>query len=165
MKMVPIFVSHRHCSQLWVQEDKYEGVILCESENELQQYIDERRKEPDRDEGVEVYRMEFSRPLRIFVVAKTWKKMGGGLVMLHDLPRGFTRAAPRYAIMAGICVCLVQGHIDVPQTYYRHAGAWTVKFEWREGGPYSVSHMDSLNGHLLTPVTKERWEEDNAGYI
>ena len=88
----------------------------------------------------------------------------------HQLAQAFGQEAdgapeeagpPKYARLGqGGCAMVLQG-----STYYRHAGAWKVRFKCVDDGYVSVEpYHSSLNGHQLIACTKEEWLEDNGDW-
>ena len=149
------------------------GVWLCEDAKELMKFILNFNK---AFSGSNYF--DFDEPRLIYVNEDMWndllKNNPDKVKFLSGLPEGFHKRLPQFVKMGGTALRHMHGGVEwgdygmyeVPSTYYRDAGHWSVKYEWRNGLLYSVNEdHESLDGQLLEETTKEYWRENNAGYV
>ena len=48
--------------------------------------------------------------------------------------------------------------------YYRDGGAWECDYLEKNGELFASSHITSLDGNKLVPITEEKWRKSNEGY-
>jgi hypothetical protein len=48
--------------------------------------------------------------------------------------------------------------------YYRDGGDWECDYVEKNGELFSSSHITSIDGHKLVPITEEKWRKCNGRY-
>ncbi len=49
-------------------------------------------------------------------------------------------------------------------SYYRDSGDWECDYVEKNGELFSSSHIISIDGHKLVPITEEKWRASNGSY-